>query len=1284
MILPKATLNRFTKLVPTRLCRFGAVSLLLQFALSLPAAEIDPGPELQINEYTPGFQGSADMATDAEGNVLVVWQSEQDGDLDSIHARGLDRSGSFRGVSLLVNNFSDDIQVFPKVAADAAGNFVVVWQSFGSPGDDGSNFSIQGQVYGAAGSPAGGQFQANTFTLNGQTAPAVAAGPAGEYVIVWRSRSSDGGDSSGWSIRGRRFPAGADMQINDVTPGDQNRPAVAMAADGSFVAVWESPSSAGADTDLLSIQARRFAASGIPAGSQFQVNDWIAGAQERPSVAIAPDGSFVIAWQSGSSPGNDPLDSIQARRFDSQGQPLGPQQQINSTVIDELQSAPDVAWVGGPQPGFVIVWDSVEPPLGSVIRARRFDPTLQPLGEELLVNADVTGDQTFPAVSADDRGDFVVTWYSSTSPEDPVDAVRARRFRSTEVILDDGFEGGSAPGDRLDVVCTTNAVSSCDAPGRTLVSDPSMLTCRAILQTEAGPEDVTREAQWSADGALAGSEVFSGGTILTPGGVAGEGAIRAGYGSRNGQDILAIATQWVLDSLQLVLPDGRPVPNGTRFSTGLGYGFKLQAEYRNDGGGTCITDVTGLTGLVSDTPAVCALGMPPSPHVGFQGLGDCMLRIDYGGSAATVSIEASKEMPAAISTSPTRPGSDDPVPVGSSFEMGARIFAGLPPRNLDVSGSAEFTSSDQWVGAFGWGGTLFATPGPTLPPRFFAGDPGNTTLTGGIDGFLAQFGVNVTDDCLDAVDLWIDALPGPIETAPGDTLEAMVFGTFRSGTMRELEIGSEVSLQQTGSLLPELQSWLVPHLFTVTGLNGPTMIELVARSEPSLRCADASRPVDSVEIEVGTAQVETFTVTLDPPLGDGTLRLGQSSKAGGVVTRDDGTKRIDPPTIDWISDDPATVTVVRDQSSVEHGRFEGHAPGTASIIGELAGFSDGLSIPVVGSVLERIEIQALKTSLNPDLGCWLATDSNAYTALNNDARYFGGTDAQVRVLAYYTGVPAPRDVTDDSFFTTSDSDLAIVFNGDERGTLEVKREITGAVTLTAFFGGLQDSIVVEVENAPITAVEADLVDPVLPVVDRLIGIFFPPRPLAVKAEAGGGVQQVQAGVTAGALCYPPATFTSDDPDIAAVLPTLSSRASVDRSPRLSGHAWIHPVAAGTTNVRVQVGGLETVVPVTVVDDTVTAVRVQPTSITLSSGATHQMRAIATLSGGGETELTWSRHGTWSTTGAATSIGPWGVVFALDVAANGADTVDFCHPDGAGGTLCASTSGGAAAVAVTPP
>ena len=101
------------------------------------------------------------------------------------------------------------------------------------------------------------------------------------------------------------------------TTGGQYVPSLFTEPEGGFLITWDSIGSAGGDSSGLSIQARSFDAEGVPRGPDFQVNVTTTGNQRIPVAATTPAGDFVVAWQSQSSAGDDDEGySIQARRYD--------------------------------------------------------------------------------------------------------------------------------------------------------------------------------------------------------------------------------------------------------------------------------------------------------------------------------------------------------------------------------------------------------------------------------------------------------------------------------------------------------------------------------------------------------------------------------------------------------------------------------------------------------------------------------------------------------------------------------------------------------------------------------------------------------------------------------------------------------------------------------------------------------------------------------------------------------------------------------------------------------
>jgi hypothetical protein len=197
----------------------------------------------------------------------------------------------------------------------------VVWSSQGSPGGDASGSSIQAQRFASDGSALGTQFQVNSYATGSQIEPAAAIAGGGDFIVTWASAGSPGNDGFGSSVQARRFsaggsPAGTDFQVNSYTANDQTSPAVAARSSGDFIVVWESRGSAG-DNSSWSVQGQRFAAGGAPQGPQFQVNTYITYGQVDASAVVTSPSEFVVVWHGYGSAEDDVgiSSSIHGQRF---------------------------------------------------------------------------------------------------------------------------------------------------------------------------------------------------------------------------------------------------------------------------------------------------------------------------------------------------------------------------------------------------------------------------------------------------------------------------------------------------------------------------------------------------------------------------------------------------------------------------------------------------------------------------------------------------------------------------------------------------------------------------------------------------------------------------------------------------------------------------------------------------------------------------------------------------------------------------------------------------------
>src|SRR5262245_29816467 len=110
--------------------QLGLVGTLVLTVLPASAGAQAVGSEFQVNTYTTGSQranGKHVVAADANGNFIVVWVSfGQDGAGYGIFGQRYDKEGIRRGQEFQVNSQTLKWQRAPSVSSDASGNFVVV------------------------------------------------------------------------------------------------------------------------------------------------------------------------------------------------------------------------------------------------------------------------------------------------------------------------------------------------------------------------------------------------------------------------------------------------------------------------------------------------------------------------------------------------------------------------------------------------------------------------------------------------------------------------------------------------------------------------------------------------------------------------------------------------------------------------------------------------------------------------------------------------------------------------------------------------------------------------------------------------------------------------------------------------------------------------------------------------------------------------------------------------------------------------------------------------------
>ena len=220
----------------------------------------------------------------------------------------------------------------------------------------------------------------------------LAVQPDGGYIIVWIDLNALDGNAEG--IFGQRFDAsgakiGGEFQVNTTFSGKQYSPAIAVAPDGSFIVAWEGPGSS------IDVFAQRFTKDGVKVRGEFLLNTTVNGNQKYPELQFYSDGTWVAGFVDGAQ--------TVLQRFDIDDRTIGQETRISSgtgdVVLDGLCVRPDSS--------VLLTWTS-----GEDVYGQFFDPTLQPIGSQTRLNTYITGLQEYSIPRVYGDGSFVVVWES--------------------------------------------------------------------------------------------------------------------------------------------------------------------------------------------------------------------------------------------------------------------------------------------------------------------------------------------------------------------------------------------------------------------------------------------------------------------------------------------------------------------------------------------------------------------------------------------------------------------------------------------------------------------------------------------------------------------------------------------------------------------------------------------------------------------------------------------------------------------------------------------------------
>lgn len=169
------------------------------------------------------------------------------------------------------------------------------------------------------GHPLGPAFLVNQSTAGLQWLPTVTAVPSG-FWVAWEQQKED-------SVVGGVFlrkldlqgqPLGAEVKIDQEPVADPSlEPMIASDEKGNFLVVWKHFD--GSTFDRWDVKARLFRADGSAVSREIIVNHARGNDQERPLVAYANNGTYIVGWEGYAQFSGDPDDFFEedvfVRRF---------------------------------------------------------------------------------------------------------------------------------------------------------------------------------------------------------------------------------------------------------------------------------------------------------------------------------------------------------------------------------------------------------------------------------------------------------------------------------------------------------------------------------------------------------------------------------------------------------------------------------------------------------------------------------------------------------------------------------------------------------------------------------------------------------------------------------------------------------------------------------------------------------------------------------------------------------------------------------------------------------
>ncbi len=401
-------------------CSLVLVLLFLLAAALTASSPLAAGPVLPSGaEIAVGAGHGPHLAVFPDGGFVVVWTADCACATVplAIHARLFDRNGIPETAEFqLLRPYNQSIE---GVAA-VLGGFVVVWDQAHPPRYSYSVFAAVFDRRGAILVPPFKVHASSPFDRSGGRV--AAAAPDGSFWVAWmRSSGERLALTAHYDVVARVFDAGGHPRAGEILVaqglsmaegGDLSGPyldGIETARDGSAVVTMEGG-------DDPTIWVARFSAAGapLPIDSPIPQQSAFSFLPFAPAAAVAPDGSFTVAFSTSS--GIPVSSAILGRRYDADGAATAADVvQLNSGGSSEL--VPLLTYL--PDGTLVAVWTDIagRDGHGYGVFGRAFAADGTPSGPDFRVNLVAAGNQTAADLAATPEGNAIALFVRGTYGE---------------------------------------------------------------------------------------------------------------------------------------------------------------------------------------------------------------------------------------------------------------------------------------------------------------------------------------------------------------------------------------------------------------------------------------------------------------------------------------------------------------------------------------------------------------------------------------------------------------------------------------------------------------------------------------------------------------------------------------------------------------------------------------------------------------------------------------------------------------------------------------------------